>query len=141
MPIGSTSGAFTRLLPQRSVVRLAILSAAYVQNDGAYSGETSLLRVSARNMCIAIRGFRTACGEVEANSSNGRVAQETGDSGGPVIRVISGRVYAAGIDSAYFTGQDIIHCTYNKAETCSTDLLYANIDDSLTQLHAVLKTG
>jgi hypothetical protein len=75
---------------------------------------------------------------VEAESSSG-MANETGDSGGPIIRVISGHVYAAGIDSASFDPGAASSCL--PGHTCSTNVLYADIDDSTSELHAVLKTG
>jgi hypothetical protein len=113
---------------------------SYVNNDGAYSGQTSLLRVVAGGFCYHPTGHRIFCNGVEAESSFARVANEAGDSGGPIIRVVSGRTYAAGIDSASIGGEGV-HCKYNKASWCSANVVYANIDQSLAQLHAVMKTG
>jgi len=113
---------------------------ATVYNDGAYSGLTGALTIVARDMCIQPGGFRRECGVVEAVGSIGEIANQDGDSGGPMPRAIDGKAYAAGLVSASTTA-DSISCVHNLPDQCYTNVFYANIESALSQLHAVLKTG
>jgi hypothetical protein len=94
-------------------------------NDGAYSGEVCGT-VSTVNNCV-VEGGRsgsgTACDLEHATSSG--IMNQAGDSGGPVLRTISGVLYAAGIVSAS-TSSDTTTCAHNTT-TCYKDLYYTDM--------------
>jgi hypothetical protein len=112
-----------------------------VWNDGAYSGETIKLSISANNECIIVSGFREVCHVDQAYTPlTGEVANQDGDSGGPMIRVISGHTYAAGIVSAS-TSDEQTPCQYNTPDTCYLDVFYSDIGSVLSELKATIIKG
>lgn len=113
-----------------------------VYQDGAYSGETfPALTINKVNVCITPTGFREECDLVHAVTTQAsEVANQEGDSGGPIIRVISGNTEAAGIVSAY-TSALTTPCVYNKPDTCFTAVYYSDIGSALSQLHAIMIKG
>ena len=85
-----------------------------VYNEGAYSGEVAAKVVNNYYGCISPTGYtglsgaRRECNVVEATSSG--IANQEGDSGGPIIRYIGGKLMVTGIVSA---GDDATACKYN----------------------------
>jgi Trypsin len=86
-----------------------------VYNEGAYSGEVAARVQNNYAGCIYLSGYtglsssRKECNLVQATSSG--IASQEGDSGGPVIRYIGGRLMVTGIVSA--SGGPAITCQYN----------------------------
>jgi hypothetical protein len=110
-----------------------------VYDEGAYSGEVAVKVVNNYGGCISISGYagvsgkRTECNLVEA-TSNGIASQE-GDSGGPVIRYIGGKLMVTGIVSA--SGGPAVACQYNTqyertADSCYHTLFYTAMDEILS---------
>jgi hypothetical protein len=113
-----------------------------VYNEGAYSGEVAATVVSNNYGCISLSGYiglsgsRKECNLVEATSSG--IASQEGDSGGPVIRYIGGRLMVTGIVSA--GGGAAITCQYNiqyehgkdPAKSCYHTLYYTAMDEILS---------
>jgi hypothetical protein len=113
-----------------------------VYNEGAYSGEVAATVENNYAGCISLSGYtglsgsRTECNLVQA-ISNGIASQE-GDSGGPVIRYIGGRLMVTGIVSA--GGGTAITCQYNiqyehgndPANSCYHTLYYTAMDEILS---------
>jgi Trypsin len=113
-----------------------------VYNEGAYSGEVAVTVVNSYRGCISVpdyiglSGKRTECNIVEAES--GGIASQEGDSGGPVIRYIGGRLMVTGIVSA--ADGSAIACQYNiqyehgadPAKSCYHILYYTAMDEILS---------
>lgn len=109
-----------------------------VYNEGAYSGEVAVTVVNNYAGCINVSGYtglsgsRYECNIVKA-TSNG-IANQDGDSGGPVIRYIGGQLKVTGIVSAENPG---IPCQYNNQyepnpDSCSHVLYYTAMDEILS---------
>jgi hypothetical protein len=110
-----------------------------VYNEGAYSGEAAATVVNNYPGCISVSGYigvsgkRTECNLVEAVSSG--IASQEGDSGGPVIRYVGGKLMVTGIVSA--GGGSAIACTYNTqyeltAKSCYHSVFYTAMDEILS---------
>ena len=110
-----------------------------VYDEGAYSGEVAVKVVNNYGGCISISGYvgvsgkRTECNLVEATSSG--IASQEGDSGGPVIRYVGGKLMVTGIVSA--SGGQAIACQYNiqyerTADSCYHTLFYTAMDEILS---------
>jgi hypothetical protein len=113
-----------------------------VYNEGAYSGEVAARVVNNYYGCISLSGYvgltgsRVECNLVEATSSG--IATQEGDSGGPVIRYIGGRLMITGIVSA--SNGAAITCQYNiqyehgkdPAKSCYHTVLYTAMDEILS---------
>jgi hypothetical protein len=108
-----------------------------VYNEGAYSGEVAVKVENNYLGCISISGYagvpgnRRECNLVEAVSSG--IAVQEGDSGGPVIRYVGGKLMVTGIVSA---GIGRATCTYNTqhepADSCFHTLYYTAMDEILS---------
>jgi hypothetical protein len=109
-----------------------------VYNEGAYSGEVAATVVNNYFGCLTLGGYtglshrRKECNLVEATSSG--IANQDGDSGGPVIRYIGGKLMVTGIVSA--EGPKIA-CQYNvqyekTPDACSHTLYYTAMDEILS---------
>lgn len=110
-----------------------------VDNEGAYSGEVAVRVVNNYYGCITLGGYtglsgtRRECNIVEATSSG--IANQEGDSGGPVIRYIGGRLMVTGIVSA--AGGPRIACQYNtqyetSPDSCFHIIFYTAMDEILS---------
>jgi hypothetical protein len=110
-----------------------------VYNEGAYSGQVAATVVNNYAGCITLGGYtglsgqRTECNLVEATS--GGIANQEGDSGGPVIRYIGGNLMITGIVSA--AGGSSIPCQYNtqyeaSPNSCYHVLYYTAMDEILS---------
>lgn len=113
-----------------------------VYNEGAYSGEVAATVQNNYDGCISLSGYtglsgsRKECNLVQATSSG--IASQEGDSGGPVIRYIGGRLMVTGIVSA--GGGPAITCEYNvqyehgqdPAQSCYHILYYTAMDEILS---------
>jgi hypothetical protein len=111
-----------------------------VYNEGAYSGEVAAKVVNNYYGCISPKGYtglsgnRTECNIVEATSSG--IANQEGDSGGPVIRYIGGKLMVTGIVSAENTATPAA-CQYNtqyegSTNSCSHTLYYTAMTEILS---------
>lgn len=107
-------------------------------NSGAYSGEVCGATIRNNNLCLKIDGVYR-CHIVHAVSSSHAIANETGDSGGPVFRFIHSRLYAVGIVSAS-SGADERSCRYNRNQLCFWDIFYSSIGAVLSEYDAHLIT-
>jgi hypothetical protein len=119
-----------------------------VCNSGAYSGTVCSLQIENNNTCITeTETGRYVCHLIHALSTNNSVANETGDSGGPIYRVINGAVYAVGSDVGYATYSngapvDGTPCQYYaNDEICTSDIYYNAIDYVLSSYNATIITG
>lgn len=83
-------------------------------------------------------GLRTICG-LSRGTTTGSIANETGDSGGPVIKQFGSSVYAMGIVSSSDPGSERSCQTY-VAQTCFTTLYYTGIFAALDHFGATLNT-
>lgn len=108
-------------------------------NDGAYSGQVCGMRIDNNNECIIPTGFREICHIIHAYNALHGIANQEGDSGGPVIRIISGKFYAAGVVSASTTA-DTTRCLYNTPDTCFWDIYYSAMNSTLSALGASINT-
>jgi Trypsin len=84
-----------------------------VYNEGAYSGQLASVVQNNYAGCITsyydtLRAYRTECNIIWARSTG--IANQEGDSGGPMVRWIAGRLYVTGIVSA---GTGSVTCQYN----------------------------
>jgi hypothetical protein len=122
----------------------------YVCNSGAYSGTVCGIQIKNNNTCVTeTESGRVVCHLIWALSYDNTIANETGDSGGPVYRVINGDVYAVGTTVGYKeTGSSPtspptypVACQYNKAQTCTADIFYNAIDYVLSAYKATLISG
>ncbi len=104
-----------------------------VYNEGAYSGEVASVVQNNYYGCAwenppaGLTSTRQACNLVWSESSG--IASQDGDSGGPVIRYISGNLDIGGIVSA---GTGNIGCQYNTPSVCYTNLYYTAMDEILS---------
>jgi hypothetical protein len=80
---------------------------------------------------------RITCGEILAETTGDAIANQGGDSGGPVTRNASGNTYAVGTVSAAQTNTTTT-CTYYAATTCYTTLYYVPIGPILSEWGATL---
>jgi hypothetical protein len=94
-----------------------------VCNEGAYSGEICDLTVENNDTCLTFSGFRKECHLVEAQRCSSCIANQAGDSGGPIVKFVLGDVLAAGIDSGVTDVRLTVPCQHN-ATTCYSTLLY-----------------
>jgi hypothetical protein len=110
-----------------------------VYNEGAYSGEVAVTVVNNYYGCLTLSGYtglsgsRTECNLVEATSSG--IANQEGDSGGPVIRYIGGQLKVTGIVSA--ASGAAIACKYNtqyepSPDSCFHTIYYTAMDEILS---------
>jgi hypothetical protein len=112
----------------------------YVCNSGAYSGTVCGMQIINNNTCLYLADLgRQVCHLIHAYSPGGAIANETGDSGGPIFRD-SSPYYAAGIDVASTTA-DTTPCQYNTQESCFTDIFYDAMDSVLSAFNATIITG
>jgi hypothetical protein len=81
---------------------------------------------------------RISCHLIHANAAAGQIANQAGDSGGPVYRFIGSSLAAVGIVSSSTPG-NTVPCVYN-ATTCFNDLYYTSIDSTLAKWGASLNT-
>lgn len=127
-----------------------------VCNSGAFSGEVCNLTIdnesvdNNNNLCITVslQNFggrnRQECHLLHANAPAGQIANQTGDSGGPVFRFVNGNLEAVGIVSASTPADGLPNCTYNAQapnQSCFTDLYYTAISTTLAEWNVTLKTG
>lgn len=107
-----------------------------VDNNGAYSGSVEST-IAAINTCINVTEpvARTICGIAHSTSTS--VANETGDSGGPISRFYNGALYALGTDTAA-TSARVVSCTYNTSQKCFNDLYFEQMPDTLSLYGATL---
>ncbi len=105
-----------------------------VYNEGAYSGQVAATVVNNYLGCISLNygkpvGLRTECNIVEARS--GGIANQEGDSGGPIVRWIGGQLYITGIVS---DGTGAVACQYNiqYSNSCFSTLFYTAITQVLS---------
>jgi hypothetical protein len=109
-----------------------------VYNEGAYSGEVAVTVVNNYYGCIYVTGYtglsgsRYECNIVEATSSG--IANQEGDSGGPMIRYIGGQLKVTGIVSA--ASGPAIACKYNtqyesSPDACFHTMYYTAMDEIL----------
>ncbi len=110
---------------------------ATVYNEGAYSGEEPstvksdfpIAVESDAPGCITLKvplfgRNRTECHLVYAVSDTpGGIANQEGDSGGPIVQVGSDGVTVTGIDSASTFGPDTVPCHVNDS-ACSDNIFY-----------------
>jgi hypothetical protein len=119
----------------------------YVCNSGAFSGTVCGIQIKNNNTCTTEtgEGNRYVCHLIWALSYDNTIANETGDSGGPVYRVINGSIYAVGDVVGYkLSGNSPeypVACQYNKGEICTADLFYNAMDYILSTYKATLITG
>lgn len=115
-----------------------------VCNLGSASGEVCSTESSEQNMCITFSDgpntYRT-CHETLSQNLNGGIANEGGDSGGPVIHVSGGLVYGTGLVSAEDLGVDQIPCVHYAYNKCSLDMYLTGLYYALLDSSAALKTG
>lgn len=118
-----------------------------VCNSGSYSGQVCAV-IRDNNTCIRLAGRSGqgyACHEVHAENGNYNIANQEGDSGGPIFRVIggtNGSLEATGIDSAS-TPADRVTCQYNTSHSnvCYWDLYYTAMISALQEWHATINTS
>jgi hypothetical protein len=119
-----------------------------VCNDGSYSGEVCGLTIETNPACISVGGAgpgvtptsETLCGEQLAMASGSGIANQSGDSGGPVLSTKPGSsgTYAAGVVSASApSGKydgfilSTVTCQYN-VTTCYNNLFYDDVSQVLS---------
>jgi hypothetical protein len=107
-------------------------------NSGAYSGEVCGAAITNNNTCITVDGI-WRCHMIHAVNSSHAIANETGDSGGPVFRFIGSSLYATGIVSASTTA-DQRSCQYNTNQICFWDIYYTAINSALSEYGARIIT-
>jgi hypothetical protein len=100
-----------------------------VYNEGAFSGQVAATVRSDYLGCISTTERGAECNIVEATSAG--IANQSGDSGAPVIRYIGGRLMVAGIVSA---GSQPTACRYNTqySNACYHVLFYTAMDEILS---------
>ena len=116
-----------------------------VCNLGAYSGEVCSTVTSTQNVCltytVGTSTYRT-CHTYLADQTAGGIANEEGDSGGPVIKVIGGLVYGTGTVTAQDTGPGLtVPCVHYNPAVCSRHLWITGLFYILNDSAAVLNTG
>jgi len=120
-----------------------------VCNSGSASGEVCGITISSTTIytglgtCITVLvdgSNRTECHLIYATAASGAIANESGDSGGPVFRFSGSNLEATGIVSAS-TMNDTVNCVYNTNQICYNDLYYTAISTTLNEWGATLKTG
>jgi hypothetical protein len=123
---------------------------SYVCNSGAYSYEVCNIQVQSGNHCIYLlynEGtnppvYYYSCHQTYGLNPAGNVANQEGDSGGPIYRFVGGILYATGTVSAQF-GPDgtEVDCVYFTAHNhCSDDIYFLPISVSLQEWGATLNT-
>jgi hypothetical protein len=111
-----------------------------VCNSGAYSGTVCGIGIDNNNTCIYEPELgRDICHLIHGHTTS-TIANELGDSGGPIFRYVNDDIYAIGTDVASTTA-DTIACQYNTRETCFTDIYYNAMDSVLAAYNATLITG
>jgi hypothetical protein len=102
--------------------------------------------VKSKNNCIwagpyaGLTGNRYECGLVYAVPGSGGIANQDGDSGGPVYRYEGSGLYATGTVSASIMGSDHqVPCQYNTDEgKCWDNLYFTNMHDQLSEWNATM---
>ena len=107
-------------------------------NSGAYSGRVCGATITNNNTCIYVDGVYK-CHLIHAVNSAHAIANETGDSGGPVFRYIGSGLYGTGIVSASSTA-DERSCQYNTNQECFWDIYYTAMDSALSEYGAKINT-
>lgn len=108
-----------------------------VCNEGAISGQVCSMVVNNFFGCLdfyypVLDGKRHECNLVWSEATNSGIANESGDSGGPVVRYIDGKLYVVGIVSA--GGGYEPYCVNNILSDdmrCYNDLYYTAMDEIL----------
>lgn len=81
---------------------------------------------------------RIECHLIHANAAPGMIANQSGNSGGPVYRFIGSSLAAVGIISGSTPG-NTVPCVYNST-LCFNDIYYTSIDATLSKWGASLNT-
>jgi hypothetical protein len=111
-----------------------------VCQSGSYSGETCDLVINNNNECVQFEVY--VCHLIHAYSPSHAIANQLGDSGGPVFRFLSDGLNATGTDTGSTTA-DTVACKYNvfSGEKCFWDIYYTAIDWTLPHWGASINTG
>ena len=136
--------------PQRSLVAGwdFIVDGYQVCQSGAYSGEVcSTVQHHANCIWVSdyagLSGDRYECGVAYATASSGGIANQGGDSGGPVFRFEGGGLYAQGIVSA--SDESSAHqvtCQHYADESgCYDNMYFTAMKPQLDEWNATINTG
>ncbi len=111
-----------------------------VCQSGSYSGETCDLVINNNNECVQFAVY--VCHLIHAYSPSHAIANQLGDSGGPVFRFLSDGLNATGTDTGSTTA-DTVTCKYNifPGEQCFWDIYYTAIDWTLPHWGASINSG
>jgi hypothetical protein len=118
-----------------------------VCQSGAFSGAVCGITIASDTiygdpgtcLTVSVDGYpRLECHLIHANALPGLIANQAGNSGGPVYRYIGTNLAALGIISASTAG-DTVPCVYNST-TCYNDIYYTSIDSVLSKWGASLNT-
>ena len=102
-----------------------------VLNEGSYSGEVSSIIQNNSVGCVWVSGYagltgqRYECNLVWAHSSG--IGNQEGDSGGPMVRYVSGQLDVVGIVSL---GASPTPCSFNVTK-CFHDVYYTAMNEIL----------
>jgi hypothetical protein len=119
-----------------------------VCNSGAFSGQDCYLTVTGKvSGCQVIDNYpnglggteeRMVCGVTEAlPPKDTDIANQGGDSGGPVFAYVNGDVEASGVVSFSFVGEnDTVMCQANTPDTCYNNLWFTGEQDADTDMGA-----
>lgn len=116
-----------------------------VCNDGAYTGYVCGLEIKDNGLCISIgpyaglSGTRYECNIVKARKLN-QLAEQSGNSGGPVVRFNGALMLGAGVVSGHFG--NAVTCTHTSHNSnCYDGLYYTGMQAALNTWNATLNTG
>jgi hypothetical protein len=112
-----------------------------VCQSGSYSGETCDLVINNNNECMTFDSVHV-CHLIHAYSPSHAIANQIGDSGGPVFRFLSDGLNATGTITGSTTA-DNVPCKYNifSGEVCFWDIFYTAIDWTLPHWGASINSG
>lgn len=142
----SASGSASVILGSPTSSTAAHVDAAHstalgyqICNDGAYSGDLCSITVQDLSANVSFNDeahheVRTFPGQIHGTGDGGGLANQSGNSGGPVVKSANGNLYGLGIVSA----SGATHaCTYvYSGATCYKDLYYTGIYALMADLNA-----